>query len=49
MRRNAHIEALSPDDLAAFKQEIDAYHAGYRVPAGLHVKREYLAILGRRK
>lgn len=45
----ALIGALPPDELAAFKQEIDAYHAGYRVPAGLHVKREYLAILGRRK
>jgi len=45
----ALIESLPPDDLAAFKQEVDAYHAGYRVPAGLHVKREYLAILGRRK
>ena len=45
----ALIGALPPDELAAFKQEIDAYHAGYRVPAGLHVKREYLAILGRRR
>ncbi len=45
----ALIGALPPDQLAAFKQEIDAYHAAYRVPAGLHVKREYLAILGRRK
>ena len=43
------IEALPPDQLAAFKQEIDAYHAAYRVPAGLHVKREYLLILGRRR
>ena len=45
----ALIGALPPDELAAFKQEIDAYHSGYRVPAGLHVKREYLAILGRRR
>lgn len=45
----ALIGALPPDELAAFKQEIDAFHAGYRVAAGLHVKREYLAILGRRK
>ena len=45
----ALIGALPPDELAAFKQEIDAYHATYRVPAGLHVKREYMAILGRRK
>lgn len=41
-------EALPADQLAAFKQEIDAYHAAYRVPAGLHVRREYLLILGRR-
>lgn len=45
----ALIGALPPDELAAFKQEIDAYHASYRVPAGLHVKREYVAILGRRR
>jgi SAM-dependent methyltransferase len=45
----ALIENLPPDRLAAFKQEIDAYHAAYRVPAGLHVKREYLLIQGRRR
>jgi SAM-dependent methyltransferase len=45
----ALIGALPPDELAAFKQEIDAYHAAYRVPAGLHVKREYQAIIGRRR
>lgn len=45
----ALIGALPPDELAAFKQEIDAYHATYRVPAGLLVKREYMAILGRRR
>jgi SAM-dependent methyltransferase len=45
----ALIEALPPDELAAFKQEVDSYHAAYRVPAGLHVKREYVAVLGRRK
>ncbi len=43
------IEALPPDQLAAFKQQIDAYHASYRVPAGLHVRREYQLILGRRR
>ena len=43
------IEALPPDQLAAFKQEIDAYHAAYGVPAGLHVRREYLLIQGRRR
>jgi SAM-dependent methyltransferase len=45
----ALIETLSPDRLAAFKQEIDAYHAAYRVPAGLHVQRGYLLIQGRRR
>jgi len=45
----ALIETLSPDRLAAFKQEIDAYHAAYRVPAGLRVQREYLLIQGRRR
>ena len=45
----ALIDTLSPDRLAAFKQEIDAYHAGYRTEAGLHLKREYLLIKVRRR
>jgi SAM-dependent methyltransferase len=40
---------LSPDRLAALKQDMDAYHAHYAVPAGLHVRRDYLLTLGRRK
>lgn len=43
------VESLPPDRLAAFKRDIDAYHAGYAVPAGIHVKREYLLVIGRRK
>lgn len=42
-------ESLSPDRLAAFKRDIDAYHAAYAVPAGIHVRREYLLVIGRRK
>lgn len=45
----ALIGALPPDELAAFKQEIDPYHATYRVPAELNVKREYMAIFGSRR
>jgi hypothetical protein len=33
----------------ALKRDIDAYHGHYAVPAGLHVKREYLLIIGRRR
>lgn len=43
------IDNLPPDQLAAFKQEVDAYHASYRTEAGLHLKREYLLIIGRRR
>jgi SAM-dependent methyltransferase len=43
------IEALPRDRLAAFKDAIDAYHAKFRTQAGLHIRREYLLILGRRK
>ncbi len=41
--------SLPPDRLAAFKGDINAYHAHYAVPAGLHVRREYLVISGRRR
>jgi SAM-dependent methyltransferase len=43
------IDSLPADQLAAFKQEVDAYHASYRREAGLHLKREYLLIIGRRR
>lgn len=42
-------ESLPPDRLLAFKRDIDAYHATYAVPAGIHVRREYLLVIGRRK
>jgi SAM-dependent methyltransferase len=40
---------LPPDRLEALRQDIEAYHAHYRVPAGLQVRRDYLLTLGRRK
>ena len=42
-------ESLPPDRVAALKRDIDAYHAAYAVPAGIHVNREYLLVIGRRK
>ncbi len=45
----ALVDNLPPDQLAAFKQEVDAYHASYRSEAGLHLQREYLLIIGRRR
>lgn len=41
-------ERLPLDKLAALKRDFDAYHAHYAVPAGLHVKREYLITMGTR-
>jgi SAM-dependent methyltransferase len=41
-------ESLPPVRLERLKSEIDAYHRHYAVPAGLHVKREYLLTIGRR-
>jgi hypothetical protein len=35
--------------LERLKREVDAYHRHYAVPAGLHVKREYLLTIGRRR
>lgn len=43
------VESLDPSRLEAFRRDIDAYHAHYAVAAGLHVKREYLVTIGRRR
>ena len=40
---------LPTDRLEALRRDVDAYHAHYAVPAGLHVRRDYLLTIGRRK
>jgi len=42
-------ESLPPDRVERLKHDIDSYHWHYAVPAGLHVKREYLLTLGLRR
>jgi SAM-dependent methyltransferase len=42
-------ESLPPDRAERLKRDIGAYHGHYAVPAGLHVKREYLLTIGRRR
>jgi SAM-dependent methyltransferase len=42
-------ETLPPDRVERLKRDIDAYHTHYAVSAGLHVKREYLLTIGRRR
>jgi SAM-dependent methyltransferase len=42
-------ESLPPDRLQRLKHDVDAYHRHYAVPAGLHMKREYLLTIGRRR
>lgn len=42
-------EALSPERLEEFHQAINAYHATYAGPAGLHITRQYLISIGRRR
>ena len=42
-------ESLPADRVERLKRDIDAYHRHYSVPAGLHVKREYLLTIGRRR
>ena len=42
-------ESLPPDRLAQLRRDLDAFHGHYSVPAGLHVKREYLLTMGRRR
>ena len=41
--------SLTADRAAALKRDVDAYHQHYAVPAGLHVKRDYLLTIGRRR
>jgi SAM-dependent methyltransferase len=43
------LENLDAERAAAFKADVDAYHAHYLTDAGLHVRREYLVITGRRR
>jgi hypothetical protein len=35
-------ESLPPSHVKLLKRDVDTYHHHYVVPAGLHVKREYL-------
>lgn len=42
------VETLPLDRVEQLKREVDALHRHYTVPAGLHVKREYLLTIGRR-
>jgi hypothetical protein len=35
--------------LRALREDVDAYHRHYQTPAGLHVQREYVLILGTRR
>jgi hypothetical protein len=43
------IGSLQPQQLTALRADVDAYHRQYETNAGLHVKREYLVALGRRR
>jgi hypothetical protein len=42
-------ESLPADRRQHLKRDVDAYHRHYAVPAGLHVRREYLLTIGRRR
>ena len=43
------IAGLQAERLAALRSDVDAYHGQYETQAGLHVKREYVVILGKRR
>ena len=43
------IDGLDPERRSALRKDLDAYHCHYDTAAGLHVKREYVVILGRRR
>jgi SAM-dependent methyltransferase len=42
-------QTLPADRVEALKRDVDAYHQHYAVPAGLHVRRDYLIVLGQRR
>jgi SAM-dependent methyltransferase len=43
------IDGLDPERRSALRKDLDAYHGHYDTAAGLHVRREYAVILGRRR
>jgi SAM-dependent methyltransferase len=43
------IDSLDPDRRQALRRDVDVYHEHYATEVGLHVKREYLIVLGRRR
>ena len=43
------VAALAGPRVEALKRDIDAFHQHYAVQAGLHVKRDYLLTIGRRR
>jgi len=42
-------DSLDAAGKAALKRDVDAYHNHYAVEAGLHIQREYLVTIGRRR
>lgn len=43
------VETLDAALLASLRRDLDAYHGRFMTPAGLHVTREYLVVIGRRR
>jgi SAM-dependent methyltransferase len=43
------IASLTSERLTALRSDVDAYHRQYATEIGLHVRREYVIVLGRRK
>jgi SAM-dependent methyltransferase len=41
--------SLQPKQLAALRADVDAYHRQYETDAGLHMKREYVIVIGKRR
>lgn len=42
-------DGLDEPGRIALKRDVDAYHDHYKVEAGLHIRREYLVIIGKRR
>lgn len=43
------IRELGPEERQALRDDVDSFHARYAEPAGLHIRRDYLLAIGRRR
>ena len=43
------LASLAPEQVSVLRADVDVYHRQYQCEAGLHVRREYIIVLGTRR